>query len=93
VFATRSLWAHFGASWVPDTLPRNVEGAVANSREYTYLHFPSGGEVTVIFKNNIVHKGNYCREGFRDVVMIGLRLPGKYPRAERILRRLWRRRP
>jgi hypothetical protein len=31
---------------------------------------------TLIFKNNIIHKGNYCREGYRDVVMIGLRLPG-----------------
>ncbi len=33
---------------------------------------------TLIFKNNIVHKGNYCRDGYRDVIMIGLHLPGPY---------------
>ncbi|MCZ6674369.1 MAG: hypothetical protein O7C75_15680 [Verrucomicrobia bacterium] len=35
---------------------------------------------TIIFKNNIVHKGNYCREGYRDVVMIGLALRGPFRR-------------
>lgn len=31
---------------------------------------------TLIFKNNIIHKGNYCRDGYRDVIMIGLEIPG-----------------
>lgn len=44
---------------------------------------------TVIFKNNIIHKGNYCRAGYRDAVMIGLRLPGPYLRVERMLKRSW----
>ncbi|MCZ6666542.1 MAG: hypothetical protein O7B81_14660 [Gammaproteobacteria bacterium] len=68
-------------------------------RETRYAYDGAGTNVTgppgttVIFKNNIVHKGNYCRDGFRDVVMIGLRLPGSYRRAERVLRKLLRRRP
>jgi hypothetical protein len=38
----------------------------------TVVTGPAG--TTIIFKNNIVHKGNYCRDGFRDAIMIGLRI-------------------
>jgi hypothetical protein len=41
---------------------------------------PAG--TTIIFNNNIVHKGNYCREGHRDILMVGLTIPGR-------LRRSW----
>ena len=45
-----------------------------------------GPGTTIIFKNNIVHKGNYCRRGYRDAVMIGLRLPGPFAELGRCLR-------
>lgn len=62
-----------------------VEYVPSNSdldwQDTRYAYDGSGKKVTgprgttVIFKNNIVHKGNYCRKGYRDAVMIGLRLP------------------
>ncbi|MDG2385064.1 MAG: hypothetical protein P8N76_25560 [Pirellulaceae bacterium] len=67
----------------PDSSLSWRDTRIANPGHGHKVTGPAG--TTIIFKSNIPHKGNYCRTGHRDVIMIGLSLPGPLRRLKRKL--------
>ncbi len=73
-----------------------ISGHVVNDNRIAYkgdgrkVTGPPG--TTLIFKNNIVHKGNYCRDGYRDVIMIGLEFHGSVTRVGNVFKKIWKQR-